>query len=128
MKKMKKAVSKKSAATAKSKVKSVKKTRKKASAVKAKAKKSTTKRKKAAAPKSEFISPAQQSPAHRPGHRKLNVSDNFTDKQGAKVHIQDSALNQMTRADQIRRTSKTNRRIITGAAVGKTGRIVTEKV
>lgn len=135
MKKKKKTVARKKVSTVKSKAqsKTTKKTRGK-STVKAKSKTNsakktaTRKRKKSAAPKSEFISPQQQSPAHSPGHRKVNILDNFTDKHGTKVHLQDSAVNQMTRADQIRRTSKTNRRIISGAAVGKTGRIVTEKV
>lgn len=135
MKKKKKTVARKTASTVKSKAKSkiIKKTRGKSS-VKATAKAksvkkaATRKRKKSVAPKSEFISPQKQSPAHSPGHRKVNILDNFTEKHGSKVHLQDSAVNQMTRADQIRRTSRTNRRVISGAAVGKTGRIVTEKV
>jgi hypothetical protein len=56
-------------------------------------------------------------PAHSPGHRKMNLKENSqAEKRGPK--------NRMTRADRVKRTSATNRRIITGAALGKTGQIV----
>lgn len=85
------------------------------------------------APKVKAVEPrvseiGNPDPAHRPGHRTINVEANFSGKKGAKVHLQDSAVNRMSRSDKIKRTSRTNRRIISGAAVGKTGRIVTEKV
>lgn len=60
---------------------------------------------------------AVSDPAHSPGHRKMNLKENSrAEKRGPK--------NRMTRADRVQRTSATNRRIITGAALGKTGQIV----
>ena len=60
---------------------------------------------------------AASDPAHSPGHRKMNLKENSrAEKRGPK--------NRMTRADKVQRTSATNRRIITGAALGKTGQIV----
>lgn len=61
-------------------------------------------------------------PAHSPGHRKLKRKDQFTDSSGVKTHLQKSAIENMSNSQKIRRTN-VNRRIITGAAVGKTGRI-----
>jgi len=56
-------------------------------------------------------------PAHSPGHRKMNLKENsLIEKKGPNTT--------MTRADKIKRTSATNRRIITGAALGKTGQVV----
>jgi len=63
-------------------------------------------------------------PAHSPGHRKLNIIDNFPEHSGAKVHIQESAVNNLANVDKMKRVNSKNRRIITGAALGKTGRIV----
>lgn len=55
-------------------------------------------------------------PAHSPGHRKMNLKDSsYPQKQAPQTR--------MTKADKIQRTSATNRRIITGAALGKTGQI-----
>lgn len=55
-------------------------------------------------------------PAHSPGHRKMNLKDGaHAQKRGPQTR--------MTKADKIQRTSATNRRIITGAALGKTGQI-----
>ncbi|AGH94577.1 hypothetical protein [Pseudobdellovibrio exovorus] len=77
---------------------------------------------------SEFLPQTPPDPSKKPGHRTLNLKDNFQERSGAKTHTQESANQYMSRAEQIRRTSRTNRRVITGAAIGKTGRIVTEKV
>lgn len=62
--------------------------------------------------------------AHSPGHKKINRLDSFTDPSGVKVHIQESAINNMANSDKIRRINSKHRRIITGDAIGKTGRIV----
>lgn len=79
---------------------------------------------KSAKPKSSSESSAESlymktssDPAHSPGHRKMNLKEN------AQAEIK-GAKTQMTRADKIKRTSAMNRRIITGAALGKTGQIV----
>lgn len=65
---------------------------------------------------SVYMSP-HSDPAHSPGHRKMNLkADSKKIKKGSTSRI--------TRADKIQRTSATNRRIITGAALGKTGQIV----
>lgn len=73
---------------------------------------------------SQFMN-ADSDPAHMPGHRKMKLKDKFAKHTGSKNHAQDeSSLNNMTRSAQIKRTSGTNRRIITGAAVGKTGQVV----
>lgn len=88
--------------------------------------KATAKRKaKASEPKeahSLFMS-APQDPAHSPGHRKMNIKDNFASTTGSKTQTQGSAAKHLARADKIKQTSATNRRIITGAAIGKTGQI-----
>lgn len=65
--------------------------------------------------------PTTPDPAHRPGHRKLNRLDNFTKRSGSKVHIQESAV---ANGDKVRRIHSANRRIVTGATIGKTGRII----
>lgn len=61
--------------------------------------------------------------AHSPGHKKLNKTDQFTDPRGQKDHLQQSAINNLSNADIIRKHNSRHRRIISGAAVGKTGRI-----
>lgn len=66
----------------------------------------------------------QIDPAHSYGHRKMNLNENLPKHSGAKVQLQDSAINTLANSDKIRRTNSKNRRIITGATVGKTGRIV----
>ena len=72
---------------------------------------------------SSYIHPKAEDPAHMPGHRKMNLKEQFQ-KGGSKTRPQnDSARNHMTRENNFKRTSAANRRIITGAAVGKTGRI-----
>ncbi len=63
-------------------------------------------------------------PAHAPGHKKMNLRNQF-EKTGQKNTSQNAqALNNMSASSKIKRTSSTNRRIITGAAIGKTGQIV----
>lgn len=84
---------------------------------------STDRRKSYALAESEFIASGAD-PAHAPGHKKMNLRSQF-DKTGHKSTPQNGrALNNMSAANKIKRTSATNRRIITGAAVGKTGQIV----
>lgn len=86
-------------------------------------KKLTTKTKQAAKKKKPepLFKSEIHDPAHSPAHRKLNISDNYPEHSGAKVHIQESALNNLA---NVKRSHSKNRRIITGAAVGKTGRII----
>ncbi len=74
--------------------------------------------------KSALFTTTEKDPAHSPGHRKMNLKDKFAQTSGVKNQPQNmSAVNNMSRADLIQRQSGTNRRIITGAAMGKTGRI-----
>ncbi len=83
------------------------------------------KAKKDSAPKKAPGSKTASDPAHMPGHRKMNIKEKFETPTGSKNQAQNaSALNNMSRADRVKRTSSTNRRIITGAAVGKTGQVV----
>lgn len=132
----KKAKAKKVTAKKKITAKSKKTTTKKSVASKAKPKKASpqkstrtkpTKKIPLIAP-SEFLPQTPPNPSKKPGHRTLNLKDNFQERSGPKTHTQESANQYMSRAEQIRRTSRTNRRVITGAAIGKTGRITTEKV
>ncbi len=59
-------------------------------------------------------------PAHAPGHRNLKIK---TGKGGKKNRAQDeSSLNNMTGNARIAKTESNQRRLITGAALGKTGR------
>lgn len=62
--------------------------------------------------------------AHRPGHRRLNKSDEFAKHNGPKVHLQESAVNALANSDIIKKHNSRHRRIISGAAIGKTGRII----
>lgn len=74
--------------------------------------------------KSAFFSTTEKDPAHRPGHRKMNLKDQLAKQSGDTNQPQNqSAMNNMSRANRIQRQSAANRRIITGAALGKTGRI-----
>lgn len=86
-----------------------------------------TKRKKTnkAPPESLYMN-VHPDPAHSPGHRTMNLKKQFKKEHtGPKTQPQnESARNHMTRAAGFKRTAATNRRIITGAAVGKTGQIV----
>ncbi len=62
--------------------------------------------------------------AHSPGHRKMNIQKEFSHKSGMKTEPQnESAMNYMARNDSIKRTTSSQRRVITGAALGKTGRV-----
>jgi hypothetical protein len=66
----------------------------------------------------------QKDLAHSPGHRKINLQNEFSHKSGIKTEPQNaSAQNNMARDNRIKRTNSSHRRIITGAALGKTGRI-----
>lgn len=60
--------------------------------------------------------------AHQPGHRKMKIAG-IGEATSDKTRIQESALNNLTKGDLVRRKNSNNRRIITGAALGKTGRI-----
>lgn len=62
---------------------------------------------------------AGSDPAHSPGHRTMNLK--ATNSQGLR---RKGPKSKMTREDQVQRTSATNRRIITGAALGKAGRLL----
>ena len=61
--------------------------------------------------------------AHSPGHRKLKT-DTSVEPKGPKVHLQKAAVNNMSNSDIIRKHNSRHRRIINGAAIGKTGRII----
>lgn len=60
--------------------------------------------------------------AHSPGHRKMNFID-IGEATITKMRIHDSALNTPTRAELDKRKNTKTRRIISGAAIDKTGRI-----
>lgn len=59
--------------------------------------------------------------SHSPGHRKMNRTDTFP-TYSMKNKAQEATLN-LTRGDIVRKRNSKNRRIVTGAAFGKTGRI-----
>lgn len=98
-------------------------------AIKKTVKKTTAKAKKIPRAKASALAEslyigAGSDPAHAAGHKKMNIRDQFK-KAGYKNKAQDEhSLNHMAASDKIKRTSSTNRRIITGAAIGKTGQIV----
>lgn len=61
-----------------------------------------------------------EDPAHAPGHRKMNLKNK---EGGKKNRAQDeSSLNNMTRSARIAQNESNQRKVITGAAVGKAGR------
>lgn len=60
--------------------------------------------------------------AHQPGHRKMKIAG-IEEPTSQKTRIQESALIALNKSDLVRRNTSKNRRIITGAALGKTGRI-----
>lgn len=60
--------------------------------------------------------------AHQPGHRKMKIAG-INEATAEKTRLQPPAMDTVTRADIIRRRNSKHRRIITGAALGKTGRI-----
>ncbi len=60
--------------------------------------------------------------AHQPGHRKMKIAG-IEEATSQKTRIQESALIALNKSDLVRRNTSKNRRIITGAALGKTGRI-----
>ncbi|MBC7371712.1 MAG: hypothetical protein H7326_09110 [Bdellovibrionaceae bacterium] len=81
------------------------------------AKKRVSKVAKSAQPaESEFLNVEADDIAHSPGHRKMNL------KEAAKPSAK-SAFKGATKSKSAR-APLANRRIITGAAVGKTGRVV----
>lgn len=75
-------------------------------------------------PKKVVLKPEVADPAHSYGHRKLNIIENFPENSGPKVLLQESAVNTLSNSDKMRRNNSKNRRIITGATIGKTGRII----
>lgn len=101
----------------KTKRKSLKKTNRKVTAKTATRKKIKT----AVKPSFDLVS---SDIAHSPGHKRMNKIDKFSiPKDGAKVLLQESAVNNLSNSDIIRKHNSRHRRIISGAAVGKTGRI-----
>lgn len=64
--------------------------------------------------------------AHSPGHRKLGDKNKKPMKENGwkKNQLQESAINTAANSDIIRKHNSRHRRIISGAAIGKTGRIV----
>lgn len=79
-----------------------------------KSKKKVTTRKSAVVADSLYMI-SSSDPAHSPGHRTMDL------KKNSRSEIK-GPPNTMTKADRIKRTA-TNRRVITGAALGKTGQI-----
>ena len=89
-------------------------------AIKGAGKKAATKRakKRAAKPaESEFLNAPTADQAHSPGHRKMNL----------KVKPDSSSAIPRARKTKNPRPPLANRRIITGAAIGKTGRVTVER-
>ncbi len=66
-------------------------------------------------------------PSKSPGHRNINVMENSMANENTAMADQSTqAREQLSRADKITRAKTAQRRVITGAAVGKTGRIVSK--
>lgn len=106
-------------------VKKLKKTDSKSKTIKGKKKSTLSALKKKKPPVSENTNVSDvNNPSHRFGHRKLNIIENFPEHSGSKVHLQESAVNNMANSDRIKRTNSSNRKVITGATIGKTGRII----
>ena len=61
-----------------------------------------------------------EDPAHSPGHRKLKIKTSAKSKKTKPQN--ESAENNMARNNRIQQTESNQRRVITGAALGKTGR------
>lgn len=74
--------------------------------------------------KTPTFKPKPPDVAHSPGHRKLNKTGTSTEPKGSKVHLQEAAVNNLSNSDIIRKHNSRHRRIISGAAIGKTGRII----
>ncbi len=70
------------------------------------------------------VKPLAPDPAHSPGHKKMQKIDKFTEHSRGNVHMQEAAANTVSKSEIIRKQNSRHRRIITGAAVGKTGRII----
>ena len=81
-----------------------------------KSSKKRTKKRGSKSPESEFMNVKSEDHAHSPGHRKMNM------KETAKPTM----AHAFPKATKSKRPTATlrSRRIITGAAVGKTGRII----
>ena len=63
-------------------------------------------------------------PAHKPGHRKMNLKDELKEQSGQKVETKShDALNSLTRGEQTRRNTLNMRRLIPGASIEKKGRV-----
>lgn len=70
------------------------------------------------------VKPLTPDPAHSPGHKKMQKTDKFTEHSRGNVHMQEAAANTVSKSEIIRKQNSRHRRIITGAAMGKTGRII----
>lgn len=66
-----------------------------------------------------------EDPSKAPGHRHLDIKSQ-SGANPADGNHSETARKNLTRADKVNRNSSAQRRIITGAAVGKTGRIVSK--
>lgn len=81
-------------------------------------------KKRVTASKKPLVKPQLPDIAHSPGHRRLNKLDKFTEPKGPKVQLQEAAINNLSNSDIIKKHNSRHRRIINGAAIGKTGRII----
>ena len=86
------------------------------------AKNSKTKTDKISVKKSTF-KPVPKDPAHSLGHKKLGKNNKISESQRHKIHLP-VATDKVSNSEIIRKHNSRHRRIITGAAIGKTGRIV----
>ena len=63
-------------------------------------------------------------PVHSPGHRKMNLKSKFDEARGVKLSSQNvSTIKNIAASNRVQRIFTRNRRVITGATLGKTGRI-----
>ena len=66
-----------------------------------------------------------EDPSQAPGHRNIDLKKN-SHPNPADAERSENARHNLTRADKVNQNKTSQRRIITGAAVGKTGRIVSK--
>jgi|GEM_PF-2989733 len=59
-------------------------------------------------------------PAHQPGHRRLSLKDKMPDQQT--FMADDATASKVVRKDRLAQNKTNQRRVITGAAIGKSGR------
>lgn len=81
------------------------------SSSKAKAKKATSPVMEKVQASSQVIPNENLDPAHQPGHRKLNLKDQFQEATGEKTKTMKSAQNHASRGDLVSRTTSPKRRI-----------------